>query len=271
MRLLALTIAAGLFAAGTAAAFQRETTNDPTCAEAPGVNCPHLGTPLSWRRFPVGFFVDPDFAGLPFGVVVDVAESSFDAWERASEEGITFRLEGTAAVTGADGEDGRNVVFFRPFPTGQETFAQSILTFDSETGEIFDVDVELNSNFEFAVLSSGQNDPSDPRVDLQAVLTHEVGHLLGLDHENRFGPAVVMYFSDTTGNATHRNLTSDDRAGVRAIYPVPADESPGDGDGGGGGGGGCAVAERATADRALVVGLVAALGIASLVRRRIRR
>lgn len=269
MRPLAIAIAAWLVAGGTAAAFQRETTNDPTCAEAPGANCPHLGTPLAWRRFPVGFFVDPDSAGLPVDVVVDVAESSFDSWERASDEGITFRLEGTAAVGAADGEDGRNVVFFRPFPTGQETFAQSILTFDSETGEIFDVDVELNSNFEFAVLSAGQNDPSDPRVDLQAVLTHEVGHLLGLDHENRFGPAVVMYFSDTTGNATHRNLTSDDRTGVRAIYPGPADESPGDD--GGGGGGGCTVAERATADRGLVVALVAALAIASAVRRRSRR
>ena len=268
MRPLALALAGWLVAGGTATAFQRETTNDPACPEAPGVNCPHLGTPLQWRRFPVGFFVDPEFAGIPFGTVIEIAESSFATWESASEEGITFRLEGTAAVSGPDGEDGRNVVFFRPFPTGQQTFAQSILTFDSETGEIFDVDVELNSNFQFAVLPSGQNDPSDSRVDLRAVLTHEVGHLLGLDHENRFGPAVVMYFSDTSGNASHRNLTSDDRAGVRAIYPVPAGESP---DGGGGGGGGCEVAERPSADRALLFAIVAGLGWAATHRGRKRR
>ncbi|MBI2962826.1 MAG: hypothetical protein HYY35_03665, partial [Deltaproteobacteria bacterium] len=48
---------------------------------------------------------------------------------------------------------------------------------------------------------------------------------------NRFGPRVVMFFRDTSGNPTHRLLADDERAGVRAIYAS----------GGGGGGGGCAV------------------------------
>lgn len=265
MKALVLSTIAILAVASGAAAFQRETTDDEVCEEAPGINCGHSGTPLSWRTFPVSFFVAPDFAGLSFQTVVDVAERSFQTWETASREGITFRLAGTATQGDTDGSDGRNTVFFRPFPIGQATFAQSVLTFDSETGEIFDVDIELNSNFTFAVLPSGQNDPNDPRVDLEAVLTHEAGHLLGLDHENRFGEAVVMFFSDTTGNTTHRTLTSDDRNGVRAIYP--AGTGNGGGDDGGGGGGGCETTTPAAVDRHAVMLLGLGLITASLARR----
>ena len=250
----------------TAHAFQRETTDDPRCAEAPNVNCPHLGTPLEWRAFPVSFFVDPGSSGVSAGTVIDAAEGAFATWQNASRNGITFRFDGTTSGSGSNGDDGRNVIHFRPFFGGRDTFAQSILTYDVETGELLDVDIELNDNFSFAVLPSGQNEPTDPRVDLPSVLTHEAGHLLGLDHENRFGPGVVMYFSDTTGNTSHRSLSNDDRSGVRAIYPAGSGDGDGNGgeDGDGDGdGGGCVAAEGSGGtDRAAVLVLLLGLLVA---------
>jgi hypothetical protein len=260
-------VAAVLLAlASSAPAFQRETTDDPRCAEAPNVNCEHRGVPLEWRTFPVSFFIDPDSSGLSAGTVIDVAEAAFTTWQNASRNGITFRFGGTTSVGGSNGDDGRNVIHFRPFVGGRDTFAQSILTYDVETGELLDVDVELNDNFSFAVLPSGQNDPTDPRVDLPAVLTHEAGHLLGLDHENRFGPAVVMYFSDTTGNTSHRNLSGDDRSGVRTIYPTGGGDGDDDGDDDGDGGGCVAAGSAGGADRAAV--LVLLLGLLVTLRAR---
>ncbi|HSD09570.1 MAG TPA: matrixin family metalloprotease [Candidatus Binatia bacterium] len=228
-------------------AFQRETTDDPDCVEAPGVNCPHLGTPLSWSVFPVHFFVNADGSGLSFENARDAISAAFSTWQGGSEDGIVFGFAGESQ-RGANGDDGCNVVSWQSLgQSAADTFAQAIITFSRNTGEIFDVDVELNSDDPFAVLPAGEDDPFDERVDLQAVSTHEVGHLLGLDHENRFGPQVVMFFSDTSGNATRRTLSSDDRRGVLAAYPEPASLGAGTttadcasgGGGGGGGGGGC--------------------------------
>ncbi|MGH7898102.1 MAG: matrixin family metalloprotease, partial [Candidatus Binatia bacterium] len=211
-----------------ARAFQRETTDDPDCVEDVGVNCPHLGVPFFWptSEFPVPYVVNSDFSGVSFGAVRGAVDRAFATWQNASSGGITFAFAGQSHG-GSDGQDGQNTISWQDLSSSSDTFGQSIITFESSTGEIVDVDVELNGNFPFAVLPPEDN-PFDPRVDIQAVVTHEVGHFLGLAHENRMGPQVVMFFSDTSGNTSHRTLTADDRNGVRSIYV----------EGGSGGGGG---------------------------------
>ena len=253
----AIVFAACLAVAQPLDAFQRETTNDPDCTEAPGVDCPHLGTPLSWNVFPVHFFVNADGSGLSFDAARDAISAALSTWQSGSRDGIVFEFGGQSQK-GSDGHDGCNVVSWQNLgQSAADIFSQAIITFRRNSGEIFDVDVEMNSDDQFAVLPAGEDNPFDERVDLQAVATHEAGHLLGLDHENRFGPDVVMFFSDTTGNTTHRTLTSDDRSGVLAAYPEPASLGAGTttagctgsgGGGGDGGGGGCALSpsRRAT-------------------------
>ena len=236
---LCLAIASPLFA------FQRETTDDDDCDEDIGVNCAHRGTALAWRSDPVLFYINNFGSGIDFGDALDAARSAFSTWQDASNDHIVFEFGGETNG-GSDGNDGRNTIHFPSLGGGaSDTFAQSVLTYDSRTGEIFDVDVELNGDEPFAILPEGQVNAFDPRVDLQSVLTHEAGHVLGLAHENRFGTSTVMFFSDTSGNTTHRKLTADDRSGVRAIYPaaigLPDGGDDQDDDDGGGGGGGCRV------------------------------
>jgi hypothetical protein len=271
----AIVFAASLAVVPPLRAFQHETTNDPNCAEGPGVDCPHLGIPLSWSIFPVHFFVNADGSGLSFDSARDAISAAFSTWQSASANGIVFEFGGQSQ-RGTNGDDGCNVVSWQNLSQGSvDTFSQAIITFDRNSGEILDVDVEMNSDDPFAILPAGEDNPFDDRVDLQAVSTHEVGHLVGLDHENRFGPQVVMYFSDTSGNTTHRTLTSDDRSGVRAIYPEPAVLGAGTmtanctsgGGGGGGGGGGCTLSP---ARRATDLWPVAAV-LASLAARQRRR
>jgi hypothetical protein len=117
-------------------------------------------------------------------------------------------------------------------------FAVTLAWHLQTTGEILDVDMYINeSRGLWAICEpSGctyQGTPCDPvmgctiqdpspsgsPVDLQNVVTHELGHYLGLAHTTREHADAVMYASAPFGQLSKRTLTADDVAGLCAAYP----------------------------------------------------
>ncbi|MCE9596039.1 MAG: matrixin family metalloprotease [Planctomycetes bacterium] len=71
------------------------------------------------------------------------------------------------------------------------------------------------------------DDPSGPApgaVDLQAVITHEYGHVLGLGHSVVSGATMSATASGTSLAA--RSIEADDKAGVQSIYGVKSASKP---------------------------------------------
>jgi hypothetical protein len=99
-------------------------------------------------------------------------------------------------------------LFPQPWPhqdDGGYTLGLTLVSFDVDTGEIRDADVEINVD---EVLENQD-------VDVSYVILHEAGHVLGLDH-SEMGEA-IMYPSYKKDIA---ELKPDDIAGICAAYPA---------------------------------------------------
>lgn len=97
------------------------------------------------------------------------------------------------------------------FPSGTGTVAITPIWFFSD-GRISDADVLFNGSG-YSFTTSAQ----PGRFDIQDVATHELGHLLGLDHSGVTGATLYPYVDTTV--ILHRSLASDDEGGMRAAYP----------------------------------------------------
>ncbi len=77
------------------------------------------------------------------------------------------------------------------------------------TGDVADSDIILNPAFAFST-----TDGNSTATDLQAVITHELGHALGLNHSGLLGATMFQY-----SQLSERYLSSDEISFASAVYP----------------------------------------------------
>ncbi|MCZ7683509.1 MAG: matrixin family metalloprotease [Sandaracinaceae bacterium] len=96
-------------------------------------------------------------------------------------------------------------------------FAVTTVWHRRSTGEILDVDMEINERRGPYGICPPEGCLDTRTVDLENVVTHELGHYLGLAHSSE--PDATMYASALAGETIKRDLTADDVAGICAVYP----------------------------------------------------
>jgi hypothetical protein len=143
----------------------------------------------------------------------------------------TTRVVGFDWAKGSTSPVNQNIVVFRnddvSDPVDRWLHAQGALaittvTFESRGGRILDADIEVDdANFRFSACDPGPG--CAVHFDLKNTLTHETGHVLGLDHPPSDQPgaaAATMFASAPEGETSKRTLSSDDEDGLCLIYPM---------------------------------------------------
>lgn len=231
----------GMALATHAGAYCRSrTVREAACEEFDDKGCRSCGKPLFWRSRCVGFSMQQDASRQVAYVAAERAVArGFARWSSAPCAGGSASIDARdlgpvacAAVAFATRAPNQNTIVFRdgawkpddaagtPGGLRGETIALTTTSYSTSTGELVGADMEINSaSFQFT--ASGE--PAPDSFDLEAVVTHEAGHFLGLAHTP--DRSAVMYAGGETGRTLQRDLKADDLAAICDAYPADGTRS----------------------------------------------
>lgn len=179
-----------------------------------------LGTPLRWSN-PGNVGIVINSAGsddLPDGSHEAALRLAIEKWNAVPGSFATLvedRSPGSQGRTDWGSPDIHLILFDENNSSGYcspGTVALTIYKYDNG-GTFSDADILFNGR-DYRFTTSGQAG----RFDVQDVGTHEIGHLLGLDHSGWAGATMYPYVD--TQMVLHRSLSSDEVHGLRAAYPL---------------------------------------------------
>jgi Matrixin len=158
-----------------------------------------------------------------------VIRQSFATWQAVSGGDFAFTDGGMTASerVGFDFrhlDQNENIVIFQlDWPHDENRIiGLTTTTYNAQTGEIFDADIELNDEyFDFTV------GDDDVQTDLLNTLVHEVGHFIGFDHTDKDGSPIdtacastaTMSMTSSIGETAKRVLSPTDQMGMKFVYP----------------------------------------------------
>ena len=186
--------------------FQTQCAQPPAPQEACGFVQNSYGQRISWKGTrPIKLYFDSSVPTQYYDAIRKAAQT----WEAAIGYPI-FQFVGTIS-SGRLARDTKNVIYWQsPWDNGNASQQGETVVYWYDT-QILETDVRVNDqDFDFAI-----NATAGRVIDVQALFTHELGHVLGLRHEDSISS--VMKSSLEYG-VQRDNLSSFDQKNVKCEY-----------------------------------------------------
>ena len=191
--------------------------NTLACGEDPDSSAPDGKT--GWK-LPTNWTYNLNPTSVPSSVGSDnlatFAGIAFSVWEPSSN--VNFS-RGSDTTIDRQAYDGKNIVAWGR--TSGSALAVTYTRYYTDTGRVVDVDTIMNKKFAW----SWTNQSDHPlcaltnTYDAQNILTHELGHWMGLeDHYTTDYLHNTMYGYGSKAEFKKDTLTTGDENGVKAVY-----------------------------------------------------
>ncbi len=193
---------------------EHEKPVDTSCGEADVYS--KMG--YQWTTFPLLYTINT--ANLAAGVNRASAKAAviraFKTWDEAEHPiGLLFK-EGTSSTAKI------KVKWSRIDGVGK-TAAMAATTYEQSSKKATKTTITFDTGDKWGVYGSAIPCVSSGKVnDIENIVAHEIGHLLGLGHtgtENGNKPATMYPYILFPGETDKRTLTAGEQAGIKAIYP----------------------------------------------------
>jgi hypothetical protein len=161
--------------------------------------------------------------------VVGAVRRALARWSSLANINFIVTWSSLTSISPADAGDGVNLLTVASTPENEafnagEMTGRTRVFFDPDTDYIAEADVSINPRpkAEDGTELQFSTDGTAGTYDLEATFTHEIGHLLGLDHSAVLSSTMQsrQAFNGTFGlpALTERTLSEDDRQKIRSLY-----------------------------------------------------
>lgn len=175
-------------------------------AEAFSYDFSSSGEKVKWKTTNLQVFLNTQNSSLiSSSALQTIFSNSLTEWNGIS--GISV----SAVATSSAPSSARNDVYFSSdngLFSGAGVLAVTQVAYHETTGQIFEADIIVNDNFTFTTSALSSNYIGD-------VLTHELGHFLGLGHSEVSTSS--MFFELGGGQST---VSSDDQLAIKNLYQL---------------------------------------------------
>lgn len=146
---------------------------------------------VSWKEAtPVSIYVHDSFPQE----YIPVLQSAMQDWEKVIGKPL-FRIGGSASGVATPTQDGVSEIYWLSDWEPDRSFEQARTTIYWEGNHISEADVRVNVK-DFQYFTGSDADAN--KVDLESLLVHELGHVLGLQHNTAPGSVMAVNLADAT-------------------------------------------------------------------------
>lgn len=174
-----------------------------------GGSAGYVPTGHTWGTSPVTYRVNPDNLYVTQAQAVAAVTFAANVWNTQGSPNIQLSYGGTTGG-GSLTLDRTNNVFFRNDASGY--IAETYWWWDS-TGKLVDADIVYHENYSFST-----HETPCTGYYVEAVGSHEFGHMLGLNHSPV--PSATMWPYISACDTSVETLDPDDVAGIQFLYPT---------------------------------------------------